>query len=133
MINEISSKTAWLMLREEPKTILIDVRSHAEWMLVGTPVLDSLGKKTVCIEWQDMNGERNPSFMGELESHVQKQNTLLMMCRSGKRSMMAAISAEQEGFNVLNISDGFEGDLNDQHQRKSVNGWCHAGLPWKQV
>jgi rhodanese-related sulfurtransferase len=50
MITEISSKEAWVMLREDQSAILVDVRSHAEWMLVGVPVMDSLGKKIICIE-----------------------------------------------------------------------------------
>ena len=51
MITEISSKEAWVMLREDQSAILVDVRSHAEWMLDGVPVLDSLGKKIICIKW----------------------------------------------------------------------------------
>jgi rhodanese-related sulfurtransferase len=136
MITEISSKEAWVMLREDQSAILVDVRSHAEWLLVGVPVLDSLGKKIICIEWQDSNGNRNPAFLDELQSHIQPDQSLLMMCRSGKRSLMAALAITeamgQDSLTVINISDGFEGDLNDQKQRKSVNGWCYSGLPWMQ-
>jgi hypothetical protein len=27
---------------------------------------------------------------------------------------------------------GFEGELNDQHQRNSLAGWRFNGLPWEQ-
>jgi len=118
MIPEISSKEAWIMLREDQSAILVDVRSHAEWMLVGVPVLDSMGKKTVCIEWQDSNGQRNPAFLDELQSHIQPDKTLLMMCRSGKRSLMAALAVTeamgQDSLTVINISDGFGGTGSDR-------------------
>jgi len=47
---------------------------------------------------------------------------LLIICRSGARSMMAAQLLSKEGFNCINISDGFEGNGEN-------NGWNKEKLP----
>ena len=40
---------------------------------------------------------------------------------------------EQHGFSqVHNVLSGFEGPLNEKHQRNVVAGWRHDGLPWEQ-
>lgn len=57
---------------------------------------------------------------------------MLVMCRSGARSRAAAIALTQAGFSqAINISDGFEGDMEDGH-RGNRNGWKHVDLPWRQ-
>jgi len=33
---------------------------------------------------------------------------------------------------VINISDGFEGDLDANQQRGHLSGWRNAGLAWRQ-
>ena len=41
---------------------------------------------------------------------------------------------EAAGFSeVINVLHGFEGDLNDQFKRSTLNGWRHDGLPWEQM
>jgi hypothetical protein len=32
--------------------------------------------------------------------------------------------------NAFDILEGFEGDRDAEGHRKSVGGWCKAGLPW---
>ena len=44
------------------------------------------------------------------------------MCAAGGRSIIAANLLENEGYNTLNISDGFSGNGQDQ-------GWKNSGLP----
>jgi rhodanese-related sulfurtransferase len=76
---------------------------------------------------------KNPRFVKELEAKVKKDQTVLFLCRSGKRSVLAAEAAAKAGFgNAFNILEGFEGDLNEQQQRGELGGWRHAGLPWLQ-
>ena len=77
---------------------------------------------------------RNPRFVRELEAKLgDKQQPVLLLCRSGKRSALAAEAAAKAGFTrVSNISEGFEGELDAQHQRGHGDGWRFRGLPWVQ-
>ena len=77
---------------------------------------------------------RNPRFVRELEAKVHdKGRRLLLLCRSGKRSALAQEVALKAGFRaVSNISEGFEGELDAQHQRGRTDGWRFHGLPWAQ-
>ena len=59
---------------------------------------------------------------------------VVLICRSGKRSVEAGEALEQAGFTeVVNVLNGFEGDLNADRQRGKINGWRFDGLPWEQV
>jgi rhodanese-related sulfurtransferase len=58
---------------------------------------------------------------------------VVLICRSGNRSQEAGAELERAGFTqVYNVRHGFEGELNDKHQRNSLAGWRFAGLPWEQ-
>ena len=58
---------------------------------------------------------------------------ILLICRSGKRSLEAGRELVENGFpEVFNIADGFEGELDDEHHRSSIGGWRFEGLPWEQ-
>ena len=108
--------------------VLVDVRTAEERKFVGH-VPDTLH-----VPWATGTAlTRNPRFVRELEAKAGKQATILLLCRSGKRSVLAAEAATQAGFTrVFNILEGFEGELNDQQQRGSQDGWRHQGLPWVQ-
>jgi hypothetical protein len=44
------------------------------------------------------------------------------------------LALEAVGFsNVINVLEGFEGDLDQSHQRGKLGGWRMDGLPWEQV
>ena len=56
-----------------------------------------------------------------------------MICRSGNRSEKAGIQLLEAGLsNIHHISDGFEGDRDDNNHRGTLNGWRYYGLPWEQ-
>ena len=132
MIN-ISSQHAWDMLKQDPDAVLLDVRSMVEWAYVGVPDLSSLHKDVVTIEWSKMTGQPNAAFSKQLEDAVPKDKKLLVICRAGIRSHAACQAAAQLGYaEIYNIEDGFDGQLDDNRQRKSVSGWCASGLPWIQ-
>jgi rhodanese-related sulfurtransferase len=58
---------------------------------------------------------------------------LLIICRSGRRSVDAGEALEAAGFsNVINVLDGFEGELDDNYHRGTLGGWRFHGLPWFQ-
>jgi rhodanese-related sulfurtransferase len=70
----------------------------------------------------------------ERETGGDKNRPVVLICRSGKRTVDAGLALEAAGFSeVVNVLEGFEGDLDDSDQRGKINGWRHAGLPWEQM
>lgn len=133
MIDSLCAAEAWTFLEAQPQARLVDVRTRAEWMFVGIANLDTLGRKPVLIEWSQLGGTLNPTFLDQLTAELPLATPLLMMCRSGARSLAAGNAALGAGYQtVINISDGFEGDLDPFGHRGQINGWRHAGLPWQQ-
>jgi rhodanese-related sulfurtransferase len=58
---------------------------------------------------------------------------VLLLCRSGKRSALAAEAATKAGFkHVFKVREGFEGELDARQQRGKADGWRFHGLPWVQ-
>ncbi|MDO9596504.1 MAG: rhodanese-like domain-containing protein [Azoarcus sp.] len=123
----VTPAEAWVLF-SAGEAVIVDVRSAEERKFVGQ-ITD-----TVHVAWATGTSlTRNPRFVRELESRVGKNATVLLLCRSGKRSALAAEAAAKAGFgSVFNILEGFEGDLDEQSRRGRFNGWRHAGLPWVQ-
>ena len=74
-------------------------------------------------------------FVKLVEAEVaEKAVPVLLICRSGKRTLDAGLALEAAGYtDVYNVLHGFEGELNDQFHRSMVNGWRFDGLPWEQL
>ena len=63
-----------------------------------------------------------------------KDRPILLICRSGKRTLEAGAALVAAGFtDVTHLLHGFEGDLNEAFKRSSLNGWRFEGLPWEQM
>jgi rhodanese-related sulfurtransferase len=107
---------------------LVDVRTAEERKFVGH-VPGSLH-----VAWASGTSlTRNPRFVRELEAKVGKNATILLLCRSGKRSDLAADAAAKAGFTrVFNVLEGFEGELDTEQHRGTGDGWRRHGLPWIQ-
>ncbi|MDP5240816.1 rhodanese-like domain-containing protein [Uliginosibacterium sp. 31-16] len=118
---------AWELFNQGA-ALIVDVRSAEERKFVGHV------PETLHVAWATGTAlTRNPRFARELEAKVGKEAVVLLLCRSGKRSALAAEVAAKAGFkNVFNVFEGFEGDLNDLQQRGESNGWKHWNLPWVQ-
>lgn len=132
---DLTAAEAWRFLEEDPEALLIDVRTVAEWVYVGLPDISRLGRTVVCVQWNVWpQMEVNRDFVAHLQAEgVSRDRPLLLICRSGQRSRDAAIALTAEGFGpCYNVSDGFEGDLNEVKHRGIKNGWKVAGLPWIQ-
>lgn len=124
----VSPATAWALV-QGGHALLVDVRTGEERKFVGH-VPSSLH-----VAWATGTSlTRNPRFVKELETKVGgKDKVVLLICRSGKRSALAAEAAAKAGLTqVFNVLEGFEGELNDHQQRGTQDGWRFRGLPWIQ-
>ena len=133
---DVTSNEAWEMLSKEPKAVLVDVRTDAEWAYVGVPDLAGLGKDLVLVPWQAFPAMGfNPDFASQVEANgVARDSTLLFICRSGQRSRSAAVAMTASGYaRCYNVSDGFEGPHDESGHRGTMAGWKVAGLPWRQA
>ena len=132
---DVAPDDAWRILEEDPRAVLIDVRTDAEWAYVGSPDLSKLGKAVVRLSWQEFpEMEINPNFVDQLNAAgVEKDQTLLFICRSGARSKSAALAMTEAGFpECHNVAEGFEGDRDSGGHRGMANGWKQRRLPWVQ-
>lgn len=122
----LTPREAYELLQQTPESLLIDVRTQAELGLVGRVPAG------VNIEWAFYPGMvPNQDFSKQLIENVNKNQTLIFMCRTGGRSHSAAVVAVALGYTqAYNMLEGFEGEANNLNQRTMINGWKHAGLPW---
>lgn len=134
-LGDLTPAEAWKILEDEADSVLIDVRTVAEWQYVGVPVLEGIGKQVVLAEWIHFpGGALNQDFVDQVKGALGGGDpALLFLCRSGQRSMGAATALTQAGFSrCYNILDGFEGNKDAAGHRGTVGGWKVAGLPWGQ-
>ena len=124
---KLHPRDAWALVHGG-EAILVDVRSAEERCFVGH-VPGSLH-----VPWATgMALLRNPHFVDQLAAMLDRNAVLLLLCRSGKRSALAASAASRCGFrNASNGRDGFDGYPDDRGQRGRVDGWRFHGLPWIQ-
>ena len=132
---DVQPGEAWTKLQDDPRAVLVDVRTKAEWAYVGLPDLTETGKQPICVEWQVYPAMTlNEGFAAELSKQgIGPDNTVLLLCRSGVRSAAAAKLLTGMGWpKCYNVAGGFEGPLDPEKRRGTVGGWKVAGLPWKQ-
>lgn len=130
---EITPRQAFTLLEGNAAAVLVDVRTPPEWSGVGYPDLSSLGKNIIRLSWRVYPAmQRNASFEEQLTAAVPDPGTpLLFLCRSGGRSLDAAIAMTACGYSsCYNITDGFEGTHNSPHG--TASGWKAEALPWRQ-
>jgi rhodanese-related sulfurtransferase len=126
----VTPQEAYALLQSNPNVKLVDVRTNAERDWVGRVVLDE--RQQLAVQWNLYpGGTPNPDFLAQLAQGATKDTPLLFLCRSGVRSRHAAKLATENGYqHCFDILEGFEGDKDQAGHRKTVNGWCRAGLPW---
>lgn len=136
-VKGISATEAWQMMQDDPRAVLVDVRSNMEFLFVGHP------RGAVHIPWIDEpDWEVNPHFVrqvrelmlgGVICDEMDGCAPILLICRSGKRSQEAGEVLVEAGVKgVHNVLEGFEGELDDNHHRSSLGGWRFENLPWEQ-
>lgn len=112
---------------ENKKAVLVDVRTDAEREWVGrVPGAVPVPWK----QWPTM--ELNPAFDEQLKAVASQNNRVMLLCRSGVRSISAAKRATQLGIDAYNILEGFEGNADEKGHRNRIGGWRFRGLPWTQ-
>ena len=107
--------------------VLVDVRTDAEREWVG------FVPGAVPVAWKQWPGmAMNPQFDQALRAAVPIGGKVLLLCRSGVRSIAAAKRATELGIAAYNILEGFEGNPDAAAQRGHTGGWRQRGLPWRQ-
>lgn len=133
----LSPKEAYQLMQDDPRAVLVDIRSSMEFLFVGHPV------GAVHLAWIDEpDWTVNPHFAAQVRqlmlggvsaAHEEKAAPVILICRSGKRSQEAGELLLKEGFtNVYHVDEGFEGELDEHHHRSAMGGWRFHGLPWEQ-
>lgn len=131
-VKSLSPKEAHQLLQEHPNALLVDVRSHMEFLFVGHPV------GAIHIPWIDEpDWKVNPHFVTLVRQAMlggaAGAAPVVLICRSGVRSLEAGKVLVQAGISdVYNVAEGFEGQLDDRHHRSATGGWRFHGLPWEQ-
>ena len=125
---DLTPQEAWDKLEEG--AILVDVRTEGDWAHIGIPDTKATENDPLFIQWTFPGGIPNPDFINDLNQQAPEDRAteLVFLCRSGQRSIAAAIAATQAGFTSYNVLEGFEGDP-DRFGERTVNGWKNRGLP----
>ena len=127
-MQHLTPKQTYDFLQSRPDAVLIDVRSELEFLFVGHPV------GAIMIPWYNTpDWDLNPHFVAEVKMAASMNRPVVLICRSGNRSVEAGLKLERAGVaDVYNVLHGFEGDLDEHHRRGMLNGWRFDGLPWEQ-
>ena len=139
--DEISTGYAYDMATSDDNAYILDVRTEAEWIYVGHPGPNRcdegalLTGKVVNISykiWKKKIEIVNPSFVSDVKDLFEDKDDiiLIVMCRSGSRSVAACLLLEAAGYaNVYNMTTGFQGGRDDYGYR-TENGWVFDELPY---
>lgn len=129
IIKSISPTQAHEILNSDPEAVLIDTRTLIEFSFVGHPI----GAIHIPLK-RPPNWNNLPDFIEKVEKHIPSKSTpIILMCRSGARSMDAAKLLEEAGYQSLfNMDEGFEGDKDESNHRGTLGGWRFHKLPWEQ-
>ena len=122
---DVTPARAWEWVRSG-QAVLVDVRTDAEREWVG------FVPGAVPLAWKQWPGMAvNPAFDAGVQAAAQGGKVVLL-CRSGVRSVAAARRATELGVEAYNILEGFEGDADAEQHRGRTGGWRMRGLPWQQ-
>jgi rhodanese-related sulfurtransferase len=123
MIKQIKSSEIKNFLSTNKNVELLDVRTQNEWDNVGRPDGKNLGLKTHFVTIvRSSDPSLNKDFIEEVKKKIDSNKQLLIICKSGGRSMIASQLLSQESIICINVSDGFEGNGENA-------GWKNEGLP----
>jgi len=120
MIKQITCKELKDHVKNNPKSVLLDVRTQEELDNIGKPDGDKIGLKTYFLEIQR---DAFFDFVKEFKNlNINQDNEVLVICASGERSQITAELLSRENYKSINISDGFMGS-------QEGIGWKNNDLP----
>lgn len=130
-MKHLTPSEAHEFLHKNAGALFVDCRSEMEYLFVGHPI------GALNVAWNDgPDWQINPHFVGQvtrLAGSNHAKRPIVLICRSGNRSVDAGIALEKHGFTaVYNVLGGFEGDLDENRHRGTENGWRFDRLPWEQ-
>ena len=125
MIKQLVSKDVEDYIKNNPKSVLLDVRTEEEWNTDGKPDGEKMGLKTHFLTIQFADKSFNQNFIEDFKKlNIERDTEILTMCMGGVRSQGAAELLTKENYKCVNISDGFLGNPENV-------GWKNSGLPCK--
>lgn len=130
-MRHLTPREAWALVQAQPDALFVDVRMEIESLYVGRP---PRVENIPWYEYPDLTPDP-ARFAAAVEREAgRKDRTVVLICRSGKRTLEAGQALEAAGFtDVAHVLHGFEGELDDRFHRSTVSGWRHDGLPWEQM
>ena len=130
-MKNLQPQEAWQFVQSQPSVLFVDVRMEIESLYVGRP------PGVVNVPWYEYPElQADPAaFAAAVTREAQdKTQPVLLICRSGQRTLEAGKALEDAGFaNVAHVVHGFEGELDAQFRRSTLSGWRFEGLPWEQM
>ena len=143
----MTAEQAYKMTMENmDKTLFLDIRTPSELNYLGAPTVMDAHVPMVFMDttaWNDKKHRykraENKNFVADVDAQLKKKgltkaDTVVLMCRSGKRSATAVNVLADAGYTrVFSVVDGYEGDKakeGDHKGQRTVNGWKNSGLPW---
>ena len=128
------------------KTLFIDTRTPSELNYLGAATVMDAHVPLVFMDTTGWEVKKhrylradNKNFVADVEAQLKKKgltkdDTVILMCRSGKRSAKAVNMLAGAGFTrAYSVVDGYEGDKAKEGANKgqrTVNGWKNSDLPW---
>ena len=130
-MKNLQPKEAFAWLQDHPDALFVDVRMEIESLYVGRPP----GVVNVpWYEYPDLQPDPLKFADAVARETASKEQPVLLICRSGKRTQDAGKALVAAGFpDVQHVVHGFEGELNEHFRRSSLSGWRFDGLPWEQM
>lgn len=135
-----------MKLQDPDNVFLVDVRTQGEIEFLGMADIADVNIPYMFNDLSEWDTKKyrylkqpNSNFSVTLREKLEaagldKNNTILLMCRSGTRSSKAANLLHQLGYTkAYTVVDGFEGDkvkAGPHKGQRLVNGWKNANLPW---
>ena len=128
------------------KTLFVDVRTPGELVYLGAPTSIDTHVPFEFMDttqWNEKKSEyvqyKNKNFVADIGERMTKKglgkdDTIILMCRSGNRSANAVNALAEAGYTkVYNLVEGYEGDKakdGPTKGKRTVDGWKNAGLDW---
>ena len=130
-MKNLQPQEAFAWLQDHPDALFVDVRMEIESLYVGRPP----GVVNVpWYEYPDLQPDPRKFADAVAREATGKNQPVLLICRSGKRTQDAGKALAAAGFSdVQHVVHGFEGELDARFRRSSVSGWRFDGLPWEQM